>query len=144
MKGSVKKKKYNWRFSRKSRIGRIRQTGGDGKNKLVVSLSNGLSNRIFQIMAGMTFAEKWNMDLYVLQSAGNHVSPEISQSNILQLFPSIKFIDDSTDFTSYTKVTEPQQFVYSDIPNPNNNALLFGYFQAYQYFSTNQFRYTNK
>ena len=138
MKGSVKKKKYNWRFSRKSRIGRIRQTGGDGKNKLVVSLSNGLSNRIFQIMAGMTFAEKWNMDLYVLQSAGNHVSPEISQSNILQLFPSIKFIDDSTDFTSYTKVTEPQQFVYSDIPNPNNNALLFGYFQAYQYFSTNQ------
>ena len=124
---SKKKSKINKKLTR-------RQKGGQIKNKLVVKLSDGLSNRLFQIMAGLAFAERWNMDLFLLNSGGNHVSPEISKSNILQLIPSVQFIDDSTDFTSYTNLSESQQFVYNDIPNPNNNAILSGYFQTDKYF----------
>lgn len=110
-----------------------KQNGGENK-KLVVTLTNGLSNRLFQIMVGLGFAERWNMDLYLLNSDGDHVSPEISKSDILELFPFVKFIDESTEFTSYTKVNELQQFVYTDIPNPNNDAILSGYFQTEKYF----------
>lgn len=124
---SKKKSKINIKLTKK-------QKGGQHKNKLVVGLSDGLSNRIFQIMAGLGFAEKWGMDLYILNSGRNHVEPEISKNEILKLFPNIQYIDDNTDFNSYKKINEPQQFVFHEIENPNNNALLTGYYQTDKYF----------
>ena len=128
---SKRKSKNNKRKTR-------RQKGGQEKNKLVVGLSDGLANRMFQIMAGFGFAEKWNMDLFILNSGRNHVSPEASKNDVLKLFPNLQFIDDTTDFSSYTKITEPQQFVFHEIENPNNNVLLTGYYQTDKYFPKNQ------
>jgi hypothetical protein len=117
--------------SKKKRLTRKKRkiVGGNQKNKLVMSLMGGLGNRFFQIMAGLGFAEKWDMELFLKEGAYNHVPEDVSKKDILQLFPRLKFIDKSINITSYK-----HQEIYDNIENPKSNIILSGFFNDKKYF----------
>jgi GR25 family glycosyltransferase involved in LPS biosynthesis len=115
-----------------------RLLSGGNKKELVVQLSGGLGNRLFQIFAGYGFAEKWNMDIILKNNGkeGNHVPDEESKNQIKSLFNNITFIEDNKDISNYTRIGEKEEFVYNTIDNPNNNVVLDGFFQSEKYFPT--------
>lgn len=108
------------------------------KNKLTVELYGGLGNRLFQIYAGLGFAEKWNMDFYLpninLQK-GNHKPIDESFKEMKILLPNLKVLDENEDTSSYIKLYEEKELVYKEYDNPNNNTILSGFFQNENYFS---------
>jgi len=115
---------------RKSRVGRRKREtrkrkmkGGD-KNNIYLKLTGGLGNRLFQIFAGYGFAEKWNMNLYVLKegSKWNHVSEDESFTQIRQLLPNLKIKDKIS--TQYDTISNSETY-----NNPNKDIILEGYFQ---------------
>ena len=105
-----------------------KQKGGNQQNKLLVNLMGGLGNRFFQIMAGLGFAEKWNMELFLKEGSYNHVSEDVSKKDILQLFPTLKYFDKSNNNSSYVSINEDTK------ENPNTNAVQNGYFGSEEYF----------
>jgi GR25 family glycosyltransferase involved in LPS biosynthesis len=115
---------------------KYKKKGGD-KKTLIVKMRGGLGNRLFQILAGYGFAEKWNMNLKVLDTGGNHLPDEESKANIQQLFPNLEYLNKDIDLSNYVNINEKEEFVYHDIENPNNNATLYGYFQSEKYFPKN-------
>jgi len=98
---------------------------------LVSHLKGGLANRIFMIMAGLSFAEKWNMDYYFLDSEiknDYHTDKETITNELKLLFPDIKFLDNSIDKSNWKKIKEKNEDV-SNIKNIDTNVILYGYFQ---------------
>ena len=130
--------KNNNKNNNKNRI----QNGGN-KNKLTVQLICGLGNRLFQIYAGLGFAEKWNMDFYLpnikSQTSTNHISIEESYKEIKQLFPNLNILNENEDMSSYVSIdeNENENLIYNTYENPNANAIIKGYFQTEKYFPTN-------
>ena len=110
-----------------------KQKGGDNKKKLIVSLTGGLGNRLFQIFAGAGFAEKWDMDLYVLKegSKWNHVPEDSSINELKLILPQIKFLEKRNN-SNYHTITD------SDTYNkPASDIILNGFFQNPSLFPTN-------
>ena len=110
------------------------------KNKLTVELNSGLGNRLFQIYAGLGFAEKWNMDFYLPNinlQRGNHKPIDESFNEIKMLLPNLNILSEDEDISLYTTISEKEELVYNEDDNPNNNAILKGYFQTEKYFPTN-------
>ena len=116
---------------------RLNQKGGETKKNLVIKMRGGLGNRLFQILAGYGFAEKWNMNLQLIDTGGNHVPNDKSKLDIKELFPDLNILPKDTDLSNYVQLGEQEEFVYHDIKNPNNNVTLYGYFQSEKYFPKN-------
>ena len=121
---------------------RTRKQKGGNKLKLIVKLTGGLGNRFFQIMAGLGFAEKWgNYNVYIKDIGSNHVSKEVSNKHILQLFanvnPQLQYISTNLNTSSFIHLKEKDPHSYNDISNPNSDCLLEGYFVGEQYFPKN-------
>ena len=113
---------------------------GGNKNMLIMILEHGLGNRFFQIMAGYGFAEKWNMDLYFKNVGNNHISDDESNKEILQLFPNIRFLDDSIDISNFKRMGEITDINDISDENPNENYVMSGLFHKIKYFPKNEIR----
>ena len=99
-----------------------------------VALRNGLGNRIFQVLAGLAYAEKHKKTLYI-SKAFIHPGFRPHEKNLdgflLRIFPDLKYID---TFSNYTTIQEKQYFKYDTLPKVPGNVLLTGYFQCPLYF----------
>ena len=113
---------------------------GGNKNMLIMILEHGLGNRFFQIMAGYGFAEKWNMDLYFKNVGNNHISDAESNKEILQLFPNMKFLDDSVDISKFKRMGEITDTNDISDENPNENYVMSGLFHKTKYFPTTEIK----
>lgn len=99
------------------------------RNIMVSQLIGGLGNRIYMIMAGLSFAEKWNMDYYFLESEiipDKHSNNNTIINELKILFPDIKFLNKSTDTTLWKRLNENN---VSDKIDNSNNIILSGFFQ---------------
>ena len=98
--------------------------------KIVVSkLIGGLANRIYMVLAGLAFANKWNMDYYFLDSQiedDPHSNRDIMKEELKILFPNINFLDKSTDTLLWANINEANVLANNNI---DNNIILHGYFQ---------------
>lgn len=114
--------------------------GGEIKNKIISFFNGGLGNRIFQIYAGLGYAEKWGSEYYLSDKkmgCQDHVSNEESMKDLKTLFPNIKLLDDSENVDSWKIIEETEQFKYKSLENPNTNVIIDGYRQSYKYFPQN-------
>lgn len=98
------------------------------KNIIVSHIVGGLGNRIYMILAGISFAEKWGMNYYFLDSEiedDPHYTDRNKMINELKsLFPKIKFLDKNIDTSKWITINE------NNINITNyKNIILSGYFQ---------------
>lgn len=107
------------------------QKGGD-KHKLIVKLQGGIGNRFFQIMAGLGFAEKWGMDVYISNNytKWNHIPEEESIKQLLALFSNVKLLDNSYNNSNIKQLNENEK--------PNSDVYIEDYFQDIKYMPKNQ------
>jgi len=108
------------------------------RNIVVSNLIGGLANRIYMILAGLSFAERLNMDYYFLESEidGDPHSDKNTMINELKiLFPAIKFLDKSTDTSLWKRINENDNI--NLINNSDNNIILSGFFQNEEKYFNN-------
>jgi hypothetical protein len=103
------------------------------KEFVSVILSGGLGNRIFQIFAGMAYAEKYGKQFVLCKSL--YQAPKIDHEAITDkyieiLFPKIEYVD---HFSCYTRIHELNHMDYNELAYSKGNVLLNGYFQVEQY-----------
>ncbi len=102
------------------------------KEKITVNLKGGLGNQLFQILAGVNYANKHNKEFFIdysnqfHASQGNH--PNEYKSNLFEKIPEGKI--DST-----FKLYNEKRYEYDEIPFIEGNVLLEGYFQSKEYFN---------
>lgn len=101
-----------------------------------VGLGNcGLGNKIFMILAGLAYAEKYNKEFVIDRSRNIPSSITLHTQNLdtalMKLFPKIRWID---SVLSSNTIYEKIMFIYSDLPNQAGNVVLNGYFQNELYF----------
>jgi hypothetical protein len=99
-----------------------------------VALRNGLGNRIFQVLAGLAYAEKHKKTLCICRAfihPGFRPHEQNLDGYLLRIFPDLKYID---TFSNYTTIQEKQYFKYDTLPKVPGNVLLTGYFQCPLYF----------
>ena len=99
-----------------------------------VALRNGLGNRIFQVLAGLAYAEKHKKSLCICRQfihPGFRPHEQNLDGFLLRIFPDLKYID---TFSNYTTIQEKQYFKYDTLPKVPGNVLLTGYFQCPLYF----------
>jgi hypothetical protein len=102
-----------------------------------VILRNGLGNRIFQILAALGYAEKYNKVCVISRSLilNGLQSHECNLDQILiKLFPNINIID---SIDQYTCIKEQEEMNYSPFLEFKSNVVLQGYFQDERYFPSN-------
>ena len=107
---------------------RTRKQKGGNKLKLIVKLTGGLGNRFFQIMAGLGFAEKYDMDVYISNNytKWNHIPEEESINQLLSIFSNIKLLDKSYNNSNMPKLDENIK--------PTTDVYIDGYFNSDDYF----------
>ena len=99
-----------------------------------VALRNGLGNRIFQVLAGLAYAEKHKKTLCISRAfihPGFRPHEKNLDGFLLRIFPDLKYID---TFSNYTTIQEKHYFKYDTLPKVPGNVLLTGYFQCPLYF----------
>lgn len=102
-------------------------------NYVTVFLRNGLGNRIFQVLAALGYAEKYNKKLILCKTLSREGPKphELGLFTILsKLFPAIPI----TDIESYTILHEQKEMNYSPLEGSESNVCLYGYFQDERYF----------
>jgi GR25 family glycosyltransferase involved in LPS biosynthesis len=124
----------------KHKVNRKKIIGGQQKNKIILTLMGGLANRIIQILAGIGFSEKWNMDLFInseIMYDNNHIKKDKSIEEIKELFPQIPWIESFNK--NIETIYDPEEFIYHNIKNPNKDVILHGIFQSEKYFPQNKY-----
>jgi len=104
------------------------------KDFVTVQLQGGLGNRVFQVFAGLNYAEKYNKRFVISSNANDiniHEQTDID-SSLKKLFPYVEFIDHIDYLNKKDYSSSP--FTYIDIPYIPDNVLLYGYFQSDKYF----------
>lgn len=106
----------------------------DGQQyEVTVELSNGLGNRIFQILAAIGYGEKYKKTPVICRAFSND-GPKNHEKNLhdvlTKIFPNIKVIN---SMSSFNIVSERQYFNYMDLIYYNTDVVLKGYFQAEGY-----------
>ena len=112
--------------------------GGQEKLKLTIKLGEGLGNRIFKILAGLRFAEKWGMEFCLVKSHildNDHVTLDESINDIKVLFPNVPILDTDIDFP--IRYDEKERYVYEEFEKPTQNTVLNGVFQSEKNFPNN-------
>ena len=103
-------------------------------NIVSVVLRNGLGNRIFQILTGLGYAEKYNKVFIIsrsLMSSGIKPHEQGLEPAIIKLFPNIQIID---TIQGYITLREKHEMNYSTLDWFISNVVLQGYFQDERYF----------
>lgn len=99
-----------------------------------VKLCGGLANRIFQVLAAVSYSKKYDKQL-ILYKKNNQENPHEKDTDIYihKLFPDII---NKTEILTYTRTFDytKKPFVYVNIPEVKGNVLLTGYFQSVKYF----------
>jgi hypothetical protein len=124
----------------KHKVNRKKIIGGQQKNKIILTLMGGLANRIIQILAGIGFSEKWNIDLFInseIMYDNNHIKKDKSIEEIKELFPQIPWIESFNK--NIETIYDPEEFIYHNIKNPNKDVILHGIFQSEKYFPQNKY-----
>jgi len=106
-------------------------------NLVSIRLTNGLGNRIFQVLAAIEYANKHNKEFVLCKYVcldGSKPHEQNLNEMIKELFPSIKWVD---FFINYTEVREIKQWKYSELQYKVTNVLLNGFFQDEKYFPSN-------
>ena len=112
--------------------------GGNSRKILTIELGEGLGNRIFKILAGLGFAEKWDMDFVIVKSQildNDHTTLDESINDIKILFPNVPIVDDAINFP--IEYREKERYIYEEFPKPNDNTILYGIFQSEKNFPQN-------
>jgi len=120
----------------------------DKKYKVVPYLRGGLANRIYIILTAMSFAKKFNMDCYFLDSQieeDSHTDRKTMIKELNILFPTIPMLNSSTDISNWIKAGENilEEYMINDNSNNllssinKNNIILTGYFQNEKVFFIN-------
>jgi len=98
-------------------------------------IRNGLGNRIFQVLAALGYAEKYNKIVVLCESLsinGEILHEKDTDIYIKQLFPLIKWVNNYTRYIDYKEKGDP--WSYYEIPYFNTNVLLHGHYQNELYF----------
>jgi hypothetical protein len=107
----------------------------ENTGKVTVVLSGGLGNQLFQLFAGIVYANKYNKK-YVICKAINQDAVKEHEKNIhqllIQIFPDLQFVD---SFDSYTEIREKRHMEFDELPYVSGNVLIRGYFQIERYAS---------
>jgi len=104
------------------------------KNIVVSHLIGGLANRIYMILAGITFAKIINKDYYFLDSEikdeqyndGEYYDRKKMINELKTLFPSVNFLENSVNTSDWYRIDEKNIDYNTKI---NSNIILSGYFQ---------------
>ncbi len=103
-----------------------------------VSLSGGIGNRIFQILAALGYSEKFKKKCVISRNeiCNGVKSYERNLDKIIsKIFPDVIFVDNLQNFTVINQRTE---ITYTPLMNCLTNVLLNGHFQDENYFPSNQ------
>ena len=106
-------------------------------NLVSIRLRNGLGNRIFQILAALGYAEKYDKELVICRGLcveGQKPHEQNLDNSILRIFPDIKYVN---NFSNYITIQESEYFKYNILPESKSNVFLSGYFQCPEYFPSN-------
>jgi hypothetical protein len=111
-----------------------RQQANDVSNQMgivSVNLGNcGLGNKIFKILAGLAYAEKYNKEFVISRSITDYIGPQKHTQNLEQcirkLFHNICWINSMPPHTVIKEST--------NLNNYSGNVVLDGYFQNEKYF----------
>lgn len=98
----------------------------------------GFGNKIFMILAGLGYAEKYNKEFVfcinlIIEGIKDHEKRR--DGLLMRMFPDIRWVD---SLSGYTLVSEKKEvgsgFTYEELPYKAGNVILEGYFQNEQYF----------
>lgn len=98
-------------------------------NKVTTKLQGGIGNMLFQIAAAYAYSKKFNNEFMLSKNDAVivHKNVDTYSNNILK----------NIEFSNFIKPTiqhSEKGFHYQEIPNYNNNVVLYGYFQSEKYF----------
>jgi hypothetical protein len=101
-----------------------------------VVLRSGLGNRLFQILAGLGYAERTGKQFVFFEKQmleNYHTGPKLTKDILLAIFPQIKVYRSHIDWNHYHE--DALEF-YDDkiIPTMDGSVLLHGFFQNYSHF----------
>jgi len=107
-------------------------------NKPIVSvvLRSGLGNRLFQIMAGLGYAERCGKQFVFFEKQMHenfHTGAKLTKDLLLAIFPQVKIYRSHVDWNQYREDTDK---FYDDyiIPDLSGSVLLHGFFQNAVHF----------
>jgi len=106
------------------------------KRLVTVNMSGGLGNRLFQIMAGLGYAERTGREFVFYENGmknNAHTDYLKTTEMLLAFFPKVKVWRGSQRWTDYTDV-EGGVYLYNPIPELSGSVRLSGYYQRFEYF----------
>ena len=109
--------------------------GSSERRIVTVELNGGLGNRIFQLLAGLGYAERHNRRFVLVRSfvtKGEQEHEHDSLEPLLALFPTVEVQSTLEDYDHLE--TKGGAFRYEDLPDSTRNVVLHGYFQSERYF----------
>lgn len=112
---------------------------GPPGNLVSISLTGGLGNWIFKILAGFGYAEKSVKQFVISRNCivnGSKSHEQGLEHKITRIFPNLVFVDSVPDVQILGEIKEHN---YYPIPNYTTNVLLKGYFQDERYFPSRKY-----
>ena len=106
------------------------------KRLVTVKMSGGLGNRLFQIMAGLGYAERSGREfVFYEDTMKNNAHTDYAKTTemLLAFFPKVKVWRGALRWRDYTDV-EGGVYAYNAIPDLSGSVRLSGYFQRFEYF----------
>jgi hypothetical protein len=99
-------------------------------------MTGGLGNRLFQIFAGIGYAERCRKRFvfYEEQMSHNpHSNPKTTKQLLLALFPTVQVYRGAAHWSNYVEPVGTH-YEYTEIPNYDGSVMLSGFFQNTAYF----------
>lgn len=137
---------YNAKWRKRGLVNWLDEIGlYDTKPFITARLHGGTANRLFQIAAGLSLAEKWNYEFVFvpcLFEMNPHSDSDRSRIEILAAFPNVQVIPSATLKTEKwisIKELKTDAFTYNPPSKPKGlmNVIIDGYFQSEKYFPLN-------
>jgi len=93
----------------------------------------GFGNKLFKILAGLSYAEKYNKEFVICRNLNGTVGQfheRNMDTEICKIFPNIRFVD---SIDKYLTVSEPT--IFSPLPYYKDNVILSGFFQIEKFIN---------
>lgn len=100
-------------------------------------MRGGLGNRIFEVMAGLGYAERTGKQFVFYEehiTHNPHADPRSTKELLLALFPFIKVYRGKLNWKKHVEEHDKHYF-YNPIPDMSGSVVLHGYFQNVGYFA---------
>ena len=111
------------------------QTGRPGR-LVSVHMGGGIGNRLFQIMAGLGYAERTGRQFVFYEehmTHNPHTKPRATKELLLALFPRVKVHRERMRWNQYVE-EKGAHYECNTIPDMSGSVVLHGYFQNIGYF----------